>query len=108
MELINIIIYVLLFVTTVNTAVQVTTGLIEERKAFQRTGETFPKWTYSYTIVPQLVFIIVGCIVLKIPTIPLLFTFINVIWVTAGAYILYTLSTLLGNLIVALLQKRDK
>lgn len=108
MELINIIIYVLLSVTTVNTAVQVITGLIEERKAFQRTGETFPKWTYSYTIVPQLVFIIVGCIVLKIPTIPLSFTFNNVIWVTVGAYILYTISTLLGNLIVALLQKRDK
>lgn len=108
MELINIIIYVLLFVTTVNTAVQVTTGLIDERKAFQRTGETFPKWTYSYTIVPQLVFIIVGCIVLKIPTTPLSFTFNNVIWVTVGAYILYTVCTLLGNLIVALLQKRDK
>lgn len=108
MELINIIIYVLLFVTTVNTAVQVTTGLIGERKAFQRTGETFPKWTYSYTIVPQLVFIIVGCIVLKIPTTPLSFTFNNVIWVTVGAYILYTVCTLLGNLIVALLQKRDK
>lgn len=108
MELINIIIYVLLFVTTVNTAVQVTTGLIEERKAFQRTGETFPKWTYSYTIVPQLIFIIVGCIVLKIPTTPLSFTFNNVVWVTVGAYILYTICTLLGNLIVALLQKRDK
>lgn len=108
MELINIIIYVLLFVTTVNTAVQVTTGLIGERKAFQRTGETFPKWTYSYTIVPQLVFIIVGCIVLKIPTTPLSFTFNNVIWITVGAYILYTICTLLGNLIVALLQKRDK
>lgn len=108
MELINIIIYVLLFVTTVNTAVQVITGLIEERKAFQRTGETFPKWTYSYTMVPQLIFIIVGCIVLKIPTTPLSFTFINVIWVTVGAYILYIVSTLLGNLIVALLQKRDK
>lgn len=108
MELINIIIYVLLFVTTVNTAVQVITGLIEERKAFQRTGETFPKWTYSYTIVPQFIFIIVGCIVLKIPTTPLSFTFINVIWVTVGAYILYIVSTLLGNLIVALLQKRDK
>ena len=108
MELINIIIYVLLFVTTVNTAVQVITGLIEERKAFQRTGETFPKWTYSYTIVPQLIFIIVGCIVLKIPTTPLSFTFSNVIWVTVGAYILYIVSTLLGNLIVALLQKRDK
>lgn len=108
MELINIIIYVLLSVTTVNTAVQVITGLIEERKAFQRTGETFPKWTYSYTILPQLVFIIVGCIVLKIPTTPLSFTFNNVIWVTVGAYILYTISTLLGNLIVALLQKRDK
>lgn len=108
MELINIIIYVLLFVTTVNIAVQVITGLIEERKAFQRTGESFPKWTYSYTIVPQLVFIIVGCIVLKIPTASLSFTFNNVIWVTVGAYILYTISTLLGNLIVALLQKRDK
>ena len=108
MELINIIIYVLLFVTTVNTAVQVLTGLIEERKAFQRTGESFPKWTYSYTIVPQLVFIIVGCIVLKIPTISLSFALNNVIWVTAGAYILYIISTLLGNLIVALLQKRDK
>ena len=108
MELINIIIYVLLFVTTVNTAVQVITGLIEERKAFQRTGESFPKWTYSYTIVPQLVFIIVGCIVLRVPTTPLSFTFYHVIWVTLGAYILYIISTLLGNLIVALLQKRDK
>lgn len=107
MELIHLITIVLLITTTLNILIQVVSGLIDEREMFKKTGESFPKWTYSYTIVPQIIFIIGCIIVLNIPVMVLPFTLGNIISVTGIVYILFILCSGLGNFIVALIQKRD-
>lgn len=108
MGLVHIITIALLITTTLNILIQVVSGLIDERKMFKETGESFPKWTYSYTVVPQIIFIIGCTVILSIPVMSVPYTVTDVISVTAVIYILFLLCTALGNLIVALLQKRDK
>lgn len=108
MNLIYIITITLMITTTLNIVIQVVSGLLDERKLFKEKGESFPKWTYSYTVAPQVVFLVICTVILNLSVPNYVFTLSSVIVVALILYVIFLISSSIGTLIVALLQKRDK